>query len=343
MINDSSNSRQPCQTSRTGPVSEPAPERAEDVSDSQDQASDCGLTCGAATPEAASDFLAPSLETRRRRFAEMLEAGPEKMDRDQLTALIRFYSHSMDKVVKCKNTHQGYGQTKYTVLRAALAEWERRGYERGPVIDWVRRVLDRYETWLQGDRKLYEPLVPEGEPRSLELFTVMRERRSVRFWKRQRVEAEKIEKLIEAATQAPSSCNRMPCRYYIVETAWEDIAAGNSTNKSLIKKAPLRIYAAADERLYPQLYAAALDVGLAVQNLCLAAHALGLGACVVYQSESIRQADLKREYGIPEHLNIYCVVLVGYPDESPSRPERPPPSEVYRVIQARAGAGAWIS
>ena len=71
---------------------------------------------------------------------------------------------------------------------------------------------------------------------------MIEQRRSVRFWKRKKVEREKIEKILKAATYAPTSCNRMAWRFYIVENDLDNIVEGDSTNRSMLEKAPVRIY-----------------------------------------------------------------------------------------------------
>ncbi|MCD6319768.1 MAG: nitroreductase [Candidatus Desulfofervidaceae bacterium] len=58
-----------------------------------------------------------------------------------------------------------------------------------------------------------------------------------------------------------------------------------------------------------------LDIGLAVQNMLLAAHDLGLGTCAI--GLSLRYEDIIREtLNLPSHLELLLTVALGYPDES---------------------------
>ena len=60
------------------------------------------------------------------------------------------------------------------------------------------------------------------------------------------------------------------------------------------------------------------DALLATQNILLAAHALGLGSCLVGFVTQAFQNDpaIKLEFGIPRNEKIHSVIALGYPDES---------------------------
>jgi nitroreductase/NAD-dependent dihydropyrimidine dehydrogenase PreA subunit len=59
------------------------------------------------------------------------------------------------------------------------------------------------------------------------------------------------------------------------------------------------------------------DALLASQNILLAAHAMGLGTCLVGFAVSAMNydADIKKHIGIPDTESIYAVIALGYPDE----------------------------
>ena len=65
-----------------------------------------------------------------------------------------------------------------------------------------------------------------------------------------------------------------------------------------------------------------LDAGAAGQNLVLAAHAYGLGACwLTFTSEEMKQRI--RDYvTLPEYMRMTTYVDMGYPDQSPYPPQR---------------------
>ena len=249
------------------------------------------------------------------------------IDKDQLGQLIRFYGHHLDKATKCENKSEGRGDERKDVLERALKEWKRREYEFGPDKEWANKILERFYIWQSGENKLIDPPCDDLKT-NCELFSVIRERRSIRFWKKKNVEREKIEKIISFATYSPTSCNRKPWHFFVVENDINNVFEGDSTNQSMLEKVPVIIYLGVDERLYPEVYAPAIDAGIVLQCIVMTAHALGLGSCLMYQAESADQDKLKTQLNIPNYYTIYCAVLLGYPNEKSIAPGIMPLEEV---------------
>ena len=64
------------------------------------------------------------------------------------------------------------------------------------------------------------------------------------------------------------------------------------------------------------------DALLATQNILLAAHAMGLGSCLIgFAVEAMRRCpDIKRKMGIDEDEDIYSAIALGYPAVKYYRP-----------------------
>jgi len=250
-----------------------------------------------------------------------MSAGVEKKDRDSLGQEIRRLAHFLE--MKTKTADPSGGQELLTGLKELLSEWERRGYELGPDKIWAKGMIDRFTIWDRRDGEIQlDPVVHDPSISVEEIPALLRERRSIRFWKMKKVPRELITKVVEAATYAPSAFNRMPWRFWTLENDPGSMEKGDSTNASMIAKAPVRIYLGIDLRSYEEEHAPAMDAAMAAQNLLLAAHSLGLGACFLYQSELVSQEELRRLLGAPRHYYLFCVILMGYPDESPTAPAR---------------------
>jgi nitroreductase/NAD-dependent dihydropyrimidine dehydrogenase PreA subunit len=77
------------------------------------------------------------------------------------------------------------------------------------------------------------------------------------------------------------------------------------------------------------------DALLATENMLLAAHAMGLGTCLIgFAVEAIRRdPGLRAVLGIPRQERIYAVIAVGWPDEAYVRPagRRPVEARVVRL------------
>jgi nitroreductase len=60
------------------------------------------------------------------------------------------------------------------------------------------------------------------------------------------------------------------------------------------------------------------DALLATQNILLAAHAMGLGTCLIgFAVEAMRaERSIARKLGIPDEESVHAVIALGYPDEA---------------------------
>ena len=110
-----------------------------------------------------------------------------------------------------------------------------------------------------------------------------------------------------------------------------DQIATDNHNAEMTKDAALAILVCADLKLeqapgfWPQ------DCSAAVQNLLLAAHALGLGAVwtgIYPQEKSID--GYRRLFQLPDHIVPHSLIPVGYPAENPATEDRYRQDRVHR-------------
>ena len=146
-------------------------------------------------------------------------------------------------------------------------------------------------------------------------------RTSIRQFKNQPVEQEKIDILLKAAMAAPTAVNLQPWHFIVIDDkATIDLLSGNQPTN-----APLLIALCGDtdktmmpdgKTKLPDFWVE--DVSAATENLLLAAHALGLGAVWtgVYPAME-RTAEVANVLNCPKNIVPLAVVRVGYPDESP--------------------------
>ena len=146
-------------------------------------------------------------------------------------------------------------------------------------------------------------------------------RTSIRQYKDQPVEQEKIDIMLKAAMAAPTAVNLQPWHFIVInDKKTIDMLAGpRPTN------APLMIAVCGDtdkttmpdgKGKLPDFWVQ--DVSAATENLLLAAHALGLGAVWtgVYPAME-RVADVANVLNCPNNIIPLAVVRIGYPDEAP--------------------------
>ncbi len=166
-------------------------------------------------------------------------------------------------------------------------------------------------------------------------------RRSVRDYEDKLVEHEKVDKLLHAAVMAPSAMNSQPWHLSIVEGRdkvhqfgelafknWNLLGLGLklgytlSGAKSIFYNAPLLIIISG-RKGYQFLKD---DTGLAVQNMFLAAHAMGLGSCWIgFAMPLENDPAAKKELGIPDSHEIVAPLIFGYPKKQNMKvPKREP-------------------
>ena len=146
-------------------------------------------------------------------------------------------------------------------------------------------------------------------------------RTSIRKYKDQPVEQEKIDIMLKAAMAAPTAMNLQPW-HFIVITDKETIGLLSGKRPT---NAPLLIAVCGNtdkttgpdgKMKLPDFWVE--DVSAATENLLLAAHAQGLGAVWtgVYPAME-RVSEVANVLNCPQNIVPVAVVCIGYPDESP--------------------------
>ena len=174
----------------------------------------------------------------------------------------------------------------------------------------------------------------------MEALEAILTRRSTRNYKPEPVEREKLERILDAARQAPSGGNNQTNHFLViqnrevlkkligmVEAAFSRMDADENTYPSLrhaievSKKggyvfcynAPVLI-AVANRRDYGNNMA---DCACAIENMMVAANALDLGSCWINQLRWLNENEALVEYlrslGMKKNERIYGAVIVGYP------------------------------
>lgn len=168
----------------------------------------------------------------------------------------------------------------------------------------------------------------------MDTLTAIHTRRSVRQYKDTPVPDDVLKKVLEAARWAPSWANTQCTRYVVVkdpalkEKLTEMINRGNPATEA-IKHAPIVIVACAELKksgCYKGEFSTdkgdwyMFDVGIAMQNLALAAQSLGLGTVHVgFIPDSNKLNEL---LGLPEGMTSVEIMPLGYPAAEPKAPPR---------------------
>lgn len=140
----------------------------------------------------------------------------------------------------------------------------------------------------------------------MNFFELINKRESVRGYLDKPVEKEKIEKIIECARLSPSACNAQPWKFVVVndkdilekvaKKLYDPLVSG--INKFALTS-PVFIVVVGEKRNLASKIGSivknkdytSMDIGIACENICLAATELGLGTCMMV---GLRKRILKK-------------------------------------------------
>lgn len=143
-------------------------------------------------------------------------------------------------------------------------------------------------------------------------------RRSIRKYKSGPVPPESIRTLLEAAMMAPSAHNRQPWHFVVCDDrAVTDALSAEHPYSGMLATAPVCIVVCGQLREGSPLGYWQQDCAAATENLLLAADSIGLGTCWMGVAPMpARMEPVRRILGLPEGVEPFNMIAVGYPDES---------------------------
>ncbi len=149
----------------------------------------------------------------------------------------------------------------------------------------------------------------------MELLEGIYTRRSVRNYTDQPVERSLLLEIIKAGSWAPSGLNNQPWRFVIVlDKGMKSRLAGLTKYSRVVESAPAAIAVFIDHEAMYHDVKDHQSIGACLQNMLLAAHAMGLGA--VWLGEILKSAVNVRElFGLPERFELMAVVAMGHPEK----------------------------
>ncbi len=168
------------------------------------------------------------------------------------------------------------------------------------------------------------------------MLELLKQRRSIRKFKDQDIEPEKITQLVKGALLSPSSRSLTPWEFIVVtdKQTLQQLASAKSAGSAFLKGAPLAIVVLADP-LVSDVWIE--DASIATILMQMVAESIGLGSCWVQirerkHSEGICSEEYVRQVlNIPEHLKVEAILGVGYPDETKA-PQREENLKYHKVF-----------
>ncbi|MFO7772391.1 MAG: nitroreductase family protein [Dehalococcoidia bacterium] len=154
----------------------------------------------------------------------------------------------------------------------------------------------------------------------MDVLEAIKDRRSIRKYKRLPVSEEQVTQILEAGRWAPSRGNSQPWKFITLKNAQTlmGLAEAIPTGR-FIAEAPLAIAVVINPKVskHPEQ-----DGAAATQNMLLATHALGLGACWISIHDTGCEEKAKQLLQIPDEEWLLSIVSIGHPAEMPEKERR---------------------
>jgi len=158
-----------------------------------------------------------------------------------------------------------------------------------------------------------------------EVLKTIRNRRTVRRFKPDPIDEEKLQMILEAGRWAPSFSNLQPWKFIVVKDQGLKNALDKAAKESVlhlgINEAPVVILVCVDRRIDP-LHA--IETGAAAtQNMTLAAYSLGLGTGWIGIWGTEAEPSIQKILKLPDTVRVVSLIPVGVSCESPPAHRKP--------------------
>jgi nitroreductase len=166
----------------------------------------------------------------------------------------------------------------------------------------------------------------------MEFSELIRKRYSVRAYRPDPVEEEKLQQVLDAARLAPTAANRQPFQLVVIHTAGREAELKRIYGRDWFVQPPLIICACGvpgqgwvrrdDGKSYVDV-----DVAIAMDHLILEAANLGLGTCWIaaFNPEAAREV-----LGLPDDVEPIAFTPLGYAADEFGEKKRKPLDELVR-------------
>lgn len=155
----------------------------------------------------------------------------------------------------------------------------------------------------------------------MDFLEIAKKRYSVRNYSDKKVEAEKLDKILQAAHVAPTAANLQPIHLIAVQGKDGLEKIGKSAN---IYGAPLAVIVCADHdkawvRPFDNKQTGDIDASILTDHMMIEATELGLGSVwVCYFKPDI----IRKEFNLPDNLEPVNILAIGYSSEEAADPKR---------------------
>jgi nitroreductase len=153
------------------------------------------------------------------------------------------------------------------------------------------------------------------------MLELLRKRRSIRKFKRERIDPARLDELKEAVLRSPSSRGIKPWKFFFVQDAEviKKLSLCKEHGSAHLKDAPLAVVVCGAETASDVWIE---DCSISALILHLTAESLGLGSCWIqirnrkHNADATSEEYVKKVLGIAAPLKVLAIIAIGVPDEA---------------------------
>lgn len=261
---------------------------------------------------------------------------------DELSVLL--LCHSLEKGMGLEQVRNGFGQEKAKVLVCILDRIQNvDSYEFREGMSVLKAWLiysESQNTDVHQIREQYENIAAkntyEENRAGIELYSPQKDvyecmdaqsvkefikgRHSIRSYKKEQVDSETMQKVLQIAAYAPSACNRQPSKVYWTsdENTVSEIDKCVPGNKGFENTVPNWAIITTDRKMFGRTESLQWYVngGIFVSYFVQALQLYGLGSCIFQLPITYNTIpQIRKIANIPENEAIVCMIGFGYPKD----------------------------
>ncbi len=262
-------------------------------------------------------------------------------DREKTEYVLLRLNHTIEKGMSMRNPRKGFGQEKVDGLLDKLDRYYNSFFTENP--DFLKYPLSTIKQYIEYTKdngvdiqhiecKYNELLSKTGFAEvernggihkvfkediltkcNIDFESLLLSRHSIRYFSKEKVDKELIDKALELAQRTPSACNRQGWKTYVFEgensinlVKWQNGARGfeNEMRNTILVTANLKAF------LSYEVHQAYIDGGLYAMNLINALHSLGLGTMPLSCGFKCSKLKTLTVFGIPK--NEVPILIIGF-------------------------------
>ncbi len=146
----------------------------------------------------------------------------------------------------------------------------------------------------------------------MELYEAINRRYSVREYRNDDVEGEKLKRVLDAGRMAPSARNRQDWKFVVVRDPAVKTALVEAAEQPWMSAAPviIAVVGTGNNTMFCGVPSDPVDCAIALDHMTLAAAVEGLGTCWIGH---FKQDECRNILGVPAEYTIIEMLTLGYP------------------------------